>query len=66
MPFHESIGLLSMSLKSSSPGHSLAVITVDERMLGREHHVRGAEQRVGARREHLDLDVVEADDRKLH
>ncbi len=33
-------------------------------MLGREHHVGGAEQRVGTRGEHLDRDVVVALDRE--
>ena len=31
---------------------------VDERVLGCEHHVRGAEQRVGPRGEHLDVDAL--------
>ena len=37
---------------------------VDERMLGREHHERGAEDRVGARREDLDEHVLAALDRE--
>ena len=35
-------------------GHSVGHDVVDQRVLGREHHVGGAEQRVGTRREDLD------------
>ena len=41
-------------------GHDL----VDERVLGREHHVGGAEERVGPGGEHVDLDVVVLLDRE--
>ena len=66
MPFHESIGLLSQSLTMVVAGPLVRGDDVDERVLGREHHVRRAEQRVGPRREHLDLDVLVALDREQH
>ncbi len=39
---------------------------VDQRVLGRQHHVGGAEQRVGARGEHLDADILVGLDREAH
>ncbi len=54
------------SLLSSSSGHWFAVIDVDERVLRRQHHVGGAEQRVRTGREHLDVEVLVALDREPH
>ena len=45
------------SASTIASGHSFGDDLVDERVLGREHHVGGAEQRVGAGREHLDVEV---------
>ena len=54
-----------MSSPSVAPGHSAGDDLVDERVLGREHHVGRAEQRVGPRREHVDVGVLVPLDREV-
>ena len=52
------------SSENSASGHSVGTMSSTSGMLGREHHVRGAEQRVGTGGEHLDLDALVPDDRE--